>query len=434
MISRIRTLRNRELVNLMVVAALTFVGFGAVFIARENAVSGASLSYAGLFLSLYLAAHIVLRIALPRADPYLLPLVALLTAVGEIEIYRINPVLARDQGIWVAVGVVLFSIVVFGFRDVRRLQELRYTCGALAVVLLAATVAVGTTVNGARLWIRVGGYQIEPAEFSKVLLVVFLAGYLREQREVLERPARRIVGVGVPALRHALPLLAIWGAALVLLVLVNDYGFSLLFFGVFLALLWVATGRWLYVGTGLVAAIGGFAAASRAAPHVAERITIWLNPWSDPSNRGYQIVQSLYSIADGGIFGAGFGRGFVLVGHQTVIPFAQTDFIFSVIATETGLAGAAGVLLIYLVFVYRGLKIASMADDGFSKLLATGLTFAFGFQAFVIVAGVTKMLPLTGVTLPFVSYGGSSLVANFALVALLLCVSQRANRDVETVA
>ena len=425
----LRTLRNRELVNLAIVALLTVTGFGAVFIARDNAVSTASLTYAGFFLSLYVIAHLVLRLTLPQADPYLLPLVALLTAVGEVEIFRINPTLARDQAVWIVVGVALFAVVVYLYRDVRRLEDLRYTCGAAAVGLLLATVVVGTTVRGARLWIRVGGFQIQPGEFAKVLLVIFVAGYIHQNREVLERPARRVLGVGLPALRHALPLLAMWGASLLLLVAVNDFGSSLLYYGIFLAMIYLGTGRWLYVGGGIVAFAIGAALAVQGAPHVQERITIWLDPWKTPQTTGYQLIQSLYSIADGGVFGTGIGRGFVLVGQRPVIPDAQTDFIFSVIASETGLAGAAGLLLVFLLVVYRGLKIASTADDGFSKLLAAGLSFAVGFQAFVIVAGVTKLLPLTGITLPFVSYGGSSIVANFGLLALLLCVSQRSNRE-----
>jgi cell division protein FtsW (lipid II flippase) len=428
-IARLHTPRNRELANLLVVALLVVTGFGAVFIARENAVSTASLTYAGFFIGLYLIAHVVLRIALPRADPFLLPLAALLAAIGEVEIYRINPSLARDQGVWIIVGLIVFSVIVFAFRDIRRLEALKYTCGAAALLLLAATMIVGTTVNGARLWIRVGGYQIQPGEFAKVLLVVFIAGYLRENRDVLERPNRRVLGVGVPAMRHLMPLLAMWGLAMLFLVAVNDFGSSLLYFSILIAMLYIATGRMLYVGGGIVAFVVGALAAVQIAPHVQDRIDIWLNPWATPRTTGYQIVQSLYSIADGGIFGTGFGRGFVLVGKQTVIPDAQTDFIFSVIATETGLAGAAGLLLVYLAFVYRGMKIASLADDGFTKLLAAGLSFAIGFQAFVIVAGVTKLLPLTGITLPFVSYGGSSIVANFGLLALLLCVSERVNRE-----
>jgi cell division protein FtsW (lipid II flippase) len=427
-IARLRTPRNRELVNLLVVAALTACGFLAVFVARDNAVSSLSLTYAGLFLAPYAAAHVFLRVVLPEADPYLLPSAALLSAVGEIEIYRIDPALARTQSLWITIGVVVFAVVVRVFDDPRRLEAMRYTAGVSAVLLLAATVVLGTSINGARLWIRIGSFQIQPGEFAKVLLVIFMAGYLRVNSEVLAQPVRHVLGVGVPRFRHVLPLVALWGAALVLLVAVNDFGSSLLYYAVFLAMIYVATGRPLYVGGGIAAAAIGGAAAIRGAAHVRERIDTWLDPWRTAKSSGYQIIQSLYSIADGGVFGSGFGRGFVLVGHDTVIPAASTDFIYAVIATETGLAGAAGVLLVYLVIVYRGLKIATLADDTFTKLLATGLSFALGFQAFVIVGGVTKLLPLTGITLPFVSYGGSSVVANFGLLGLLLCVSARANR------
>ncbi len=428
MIARLRTPRNRELVNLLLVALLTMAGFSAVYIARENAVSNTSLLYAGFFLSLYLVAHIVLRIALPDADPYLLPLVALLTALGEIEIYRIDPELARDQSVWIIAGVALFAAVIWFARDVRVLENLRYTCGALAVLLLLATMLFGTEVLGAKLWIRVAGYQIQPGEFAKVLLVIFLAGYLREKREVLERPVRTVLGVGIPAMRNVAPLLVLLGAALVMLVALNDLGSSLLFYGVFIAMIYLATGRALYVGAGLGLFAAGAFGAVQFTSHVQRRIDGWLDPWADEDDTGYQIAQSLYTIADGGIFGTGFGRGFVVSGDDTIIPYAETDFIYSVIATETGLAGAAGVVLLYLAIAHRGFKIAAVADDGFSKLLAAGLTFVFSLQAFVIIGGVTKLIPLTGLTLPFVSYGGSSVVANFALLALLLCVSQRANR------
>jgi cell division protein FtsW (lipid II flippase) len=429
-IARLRTARNRELVNLVPVGLLTVAGFAGVFIASTNDLSRASLSYAGFFMALFVAAHLVLRVALPYADPYLLPIAALLTAIGEIEIYRINPTLARDQALWITIGVILFAVICAGIRDARRLERYRYTCGVAAVVLLLLTVVAGSEVNGARLWIRVAGHQIQPGEFAKVLLIIFMAGYLRDYRDVLANPSRRVLGIRVPALRHALPLIAIWGASLLLLVAVNDFGSSLLYFAVFLALVYVATGRWLYVGLGIGSFAAGAVAASQAAPHVLERVHIWLDPWKTPHTSGYQIIQSLYTIADGGIFGTGFGRGFVLVGTHPVIPDAQTDFIFAVIASETGLAGAAGLLLLYLVFVYRGFKIATVADDGFSKLLAAGLAFAVGFQAFVIVGGVVKLLPLTGITLPFVSYGGSSIVANFVLLGLLACLSDRANRRV----
>ena len=355
LIARLSRPRNRELVTLVLVGLLTAAGFGAVFVARENEVSTASLSYAAFFFALYLVAHMVLRLTLPDADPSLLPLVAALTAIGEIEIYRIDPELARDQGLWIALGVAFFAAVCAVGRDLRRLESLRYTCGVTALVLLAATLVAGAEVNGARLWIRVGGYQIQPGEFAKVLLVVFLAGYLRDHREVLERPSRTVLHVGIPALRHTLPLLVMSGAALLLLVRMNDLGSSFLLYGTVIAMVYVATGRWLYVAFGVGLFAVGAWLASQVAPQVDERLQAWLDPWQDERDNGYQIVQSLYTIADGGIFGTGLGRGFVVTDDgTTIIPFAQTDFIYSVIATETGLAGAAGLILLYVLFAWRG--------------------------------------------------------------------------------
>jgi cell division protein FtsW (lipid II flippase) len=422
--------RNRELGLLAIAVAIATTGFAAVQIARAEAFSTTPLVAAALFAGAYLAAHVVVRVALPDADPYVLPITAVLTAIGLIEIHRISPSLARDQALWILLGLGLFVAVAVAFRDIRRLEALRYTSGALAVALLLLTIVVGTEVNGARLWLRIGGLQIQPGEFAKILLVVFLAGYLRERREVLAAPARRVLGVGIPALRHALPLLILSGAALALLVAMNDLGSSLLFYAIALAMVYVATGRLLYVGAGVgLFALGGLAAL-RVAPQVQTRIDGWLDPWAD--ERGlccYQISQSLYTIADGGVLGAGFGRGLILDDTgRTIIPYAETDFIYSVIANETGLVGATGVILLYLLLAWRGFRIATAADDGFSKLLAAGLATAVAFQVVVIVGGVVRLLPLTGLTLPFVSYGGSSVTANFAIAALLLCVSQRANR------
>jgi cell division protein FtsW (lipid II flippase) len=423
--------RNRELALIALALLITTAGFAAVQIARAEALSWSPLIAAALFAAAYLAAHVALRLYLPDADPYVLPITAVLAAIGLIEIHRIDPDLARDQGLWIALGLALFTAVAIAFRDIRRLESLRYTCGALAVALLLVTIIVGTEVNGARLWIRVAGLQIQPGEFAKILLVVFLAGYLRERREVLAAPARRVLGIGIPALRHALPLLILAGAALVLLVAMNDLGSSLLLFVIALAMIYVATGRLLYVGAGLgLFALGGLAAL-QIAPQVQTRIDGWLDPWSDEQGACcYQIAQSIYTIADGGVTGAGFGRGLILNdAGGTIIPYAQTDFIFSVIANEMGLIGAAAVILLYLLLAWRGFRIATQADDGFSKLLASGLAVAVAFQAFVIVGGVVRLLPLTGLTLPFVSYGGSSVTANFAIAALLLCISQRANRE-----
>jgi len=422
--------RNRELGLIGLAVLITTAGFAAVQIARAQEFSSSPLVAALLFAFAYFVAHAVVRVVLPDADPYVLPITAVLTAIGLIEIYRISPQLARDQGIWMLLGLALFVGVVIAFRDIRRLEGLKYTCGAVAVGLLLLTITLGASVNGARLWIRIGGLQIQPGEFAKILLVVFLAGYLRERREVLAAPTRRILGIGIPALRHALPLLLLCGISLLLLVAMNDLGTSLLFYVIALAMIYIATGRLLYVGVGLGIFAVGAIGAVQLTSHVQSRIDGWLDPWRVEQSSGYQIAQSIYTIADGGVLGAGFGRGLILNSSGgTIIPFAQTDFIYSVIANEMGLVGAIAVVLLYLLLAWRGFRIATTADDGFSKLLAAGLATAVAFQVFVIVGGVIRLLPLTGLTLPFVSYGGSSVTANFAIAGLLLCISQRANRE-----
>jgi cell division protein FtsW (lipid II flippase) len=424
----VRSARWRELLNLTFVGALTAMGFLSVYTARQQEIQSTSLVYAAVFLALFVLAHLGVRAGLPNADPWLLPLAALLSALGLVEIYRLDPVLARDQSVWIVVGLAGFLALIFLVRDHRKLENYKYLLGLSAVGLLLVTMVAGTTVNGAKLWLRLGGVQVQPGECAKLLLVIFLAGYLREKREVLTFAHRRVLGLGIPAAKHFGPLLLMAFAALGVLGIMNDLGTALLLYGIFLAMLYVATGRHAYTVTGL----GLFAAGSwfvyHSIAHVRERFTVWLNPWATPHTTGYQIVQSVESIADGGVFGTGLGKSFQLIGSppHPVIPAAQTDGIYAVWSDETGLAGAAALLLVYLLFTYRGFKIASVADDGFSKLLAAGLTFAFSLQAFLIVGGVTRLIPLTGITLPFVSYGGSSIVSNFLLLGLLLMVSDRA--------
>ncbi len=258
-----------------------------------------------------------------------------------------------------------------------------------------------------------------------MLLVVFLAGYLRDKREVLSGGLGRF---GLPPLKHAGPLLVIWGAAMLVLFQTNDLGGGLLYFSVFVAMLYVATGRLPYVAIGILLFAAGAYGLYHVVPHVETRVSIWLDPWADPLDDGYQLVQSIYAVSGGGLFGTGLGEGVLVTeSGSTWIPYLQTDFIYSAIAQELGLAGGAAIVLLYLLLVYRGLRIAMLADDGFSKLLATGLTATVGIQAFIIVGGVTGLIPLTGITLPFVSYGGSSIVANFLVLWLLLAVSNRAN-------
>jgi cell division protein FtsW (lipid II flippase) len=425
------TARNRELLGLFPVAVLITAGFTAVYLARSSELGSASLTYGGLFLALCLAVHVFVRIQLPDADPYLFPLVALLAAFGLVVIYRIDDTLARQQAGWFVVGIVLFVATILLLRDVRVLERYRYVIAAVGIGLLVLPrlPGIGAQVNGAYLGVDLGPITFQPTEFAKLCIIVFLASYLFERGEMLVLGARRVLGLTIPPLKHFGPLLVVWGAAMLMLVVIRDLGSSLMFFGAFLALLYVATGRLSFVIAGLFLFVVGAWFFANTVPHVQERVDIWLNPWDDPQRSGFQIVQSLFAQADGGLFGKGLGQSLLnLPGGAQIPPAPDTDLIYAVITDELGLFGAAAVVLTYLLFAERGFRVAVMANDGFLKLLATGLTAVFALQAFVIVGGVTRVIPLTGVTLPFVSYGGSSIVANFVLLALLLLVSQEARQ------
>jgi cell division protein FtsW (lipid II flippase) len=431
------SLRNRELLFLIVVGVLTAVGFASVYIARQDVISTASLTYAGFFFLLYLAAHLVARYTVPFADPYLLPIAGLLAAIGLTEIYRLQPDDAFKQGVWIVVAVALFSLTLFLLRyDYRRLESYKYIFGltAIALLLLPILPLIGLTVNGARLWVHFGSLRFQPGELAKIALIIFLAGYMREKREVLAQGRLKDWG----------PLLVIWVLAMLVLLETRDLGGGLLYFGIFLAMLYVATSRMAYVAAGLGLFLVGAVGVWKVTPHVQERVTIWLHPWTESkvycplsgqlelrqNCQSFQLVKSLYSIGHGGYAGTGLGKGTVstIDGHP-LIPGATTDFIYSVLSQELGLVGAAALVLVYMIFVLRGMRTALLAQDGFSKLLAAGLTFGFALQTFIIVGGILRVIPLTGITLPFVSYGGSSVVANFVLLSGLLLVSNRANRE-----
>ena len=417
------TLRNRELAALLTVGALTAIGFATVYIALKSQISGGSLGYAVFFFGLYLVAHFVARTTVPLADPYLLPMAALLTAIGVTEIYRLGPNNAFRQGLWIVIGVGVFAATLFWLRhDYRVLERYKYVFGvtALALIFQPRLPVIGEPINGSRLWIHVGSLQFQPGELGKIALIVFLAAYLRERREVLAQGRLKDWG----------PLLVIWGAAMLLLFVTNDLGSALLYYGIFLAMVYVATARLSFVAAGLGLFLVGAFAVTQVTPHVQERVDVWLDPYKHAEGSGYQILQSLYSIAHGGFGGTGLARGIVTTPTgQQVVPDLNTDFIYSALAQELGLVGAAAILLLYMAFVLRGFQIALAATDGFSKLLAAGLSFGFAFQAFVIVGGITRVIPLTGITLPFVSYGGSSIVANFLVLGLLLMVSDRVNPE-----
>jgi cell division protein FtsW (lipid II flippase) len=438
--------RNRELLGLLPAALLVTAGFTAIFIQADqnaplapsdptltlNHASSVSLTYGAIFLGLCLAGHLVIRFALPHADPYLFPLGAVLASVGIVMVYRINPTLARQQAQWMVLGLVLFAATILALRrrGVGVLERYRYTIAAVGIgmTVLPRLPGIGEEVNGAYLDVHVGGVSFQPAELAKIALVIFLASYLHDNRQILVTAGRRVLGVTLPPMKQFGPLLVVWGAAMATLLITRELGTSLMFFGAFLALLYVATGRLSFPLIGCVLfAVGAWLLATHVS-HVHARVLAWEHPfepalYNQKVGGSYQLAQSLFAQADGGLLGTGFDRS--LVG---LLPIPESDMIYAVITDELGLIGAAALLLAYLLFVVRGLKVAMLARDSFSKLLATGLSFVVALQVFVIVGGVTRVIPLTGVTLPFVAYGGSSVVMNFVLLALLLVISDRARR------
>jgi cell division protein FtsW (lipid II flippase) len=440
--------RNRELLGLLPSALLVIAGFTAIFIQAQNNAPGAStnfalnhasslsLTYGALFLALCVAAHLVIRFALPNADPYMFPLAAVLASVGLVMVYRINPTLAREQAQWMVLGLVLFAgtILTLRRRGLGILENYRYTIAVvgIGITVLPRLPGIGEQVNGAYLNIHLGSISFQPAEFAKIAIVVFLASYLRDNRQILVTAGHRVLGLTIPPMKQFGPMLLVWGAAMGTLLITRELGTSLMFYGAFLALLYVATGRLSFPLIGLVLFAAGAWFVAGHVGHVHSRVLAWEHPF-DPVlynqvGGSDQLAQSLFAQADGGLLGTGFDQSLLRLPHggAPILPVPESDMIYAVITNEIGLVGAAALLLTYLLFVARGMKTAMLARDSFSKLLATGLSFVIGMQVFVIVGGVTRVIPLTGVTLPFVAYGGSSVVMNFVLLALLLVLSDHA--------
>jgi peptidoglycan glycosyltransferase len=384
-----------------------------------------------LILGLLVVMHLAVRRLAPRADATLLPLVALLNGLGYVVIVRLDrdkTHLGDAQGRWMIIACFAFVTTLWFVKRARDLERYRYTLAlvGVAALLLPLLPGLGATINGARVWIRLGPLTFQPAEISKVLLVLFFAAYLADKRELLAVATRRIGPVMLPDVKHFGPLLLAWGAAMLVMVRQRDLGTSLLFFTVFVFLLYITTGRGAYVVLGaLLFALGAFA-AYHAFDHVHDRIFIWLHPFADPQDKGFQLVQARFAFGSGGLTGTGLG-----LGTPTIIPFVQTDFIFAAIGEELGLLGATAVLIAFLLLVAAAYRISLRLDHPFTKLFAAGLATLLGVQTIVIVGGVTGFLPLTGITLPFVSYGGSSLLVNYVILALLLRMSDEAEEQSE---
>lgn len=407
--------RTTELL-LLIAAAFPVTLLYAMYVVT----TGAALSFQTLAVPLgpfaaFAAAHIGVRIFAPGADPAILPVVFTLSGIGITFVTRLQPDASLGQVIFLFLGVALMVGTLAVVKNLEVIKRYKYVLGIAGIILLVLPMFIGTEIYGSKLWIKIGGFQFQPGEFAKVLIVLFLAGYLAENRELLSISNRTVLGIKFPRLRLLYPLFIVWGVCLLVVAFERDLGSALLFYTIFLIMLYVATGRVSYVIIGLaLLAVGAFG-MYQIMSHVQVRVAIWLDPFSDAQNLGYQIVQSLFSLADGGLAGVGIGKGMA-----DIIPVVASDMIFAAIGEEMGLLGGSAVLLLFMLFAVRGLTTAARAKSDLAAFSAAGLTAAISFQAFTIVGGVTKLIPLTGVTLPFMSQGGSSLLASFVIVALLL--------------
>jgi cell division protein FtsW (lipid II flippase) len=427
---------------------LVLLGFAAVLVtgalvlveANQEQELTNSLLFVGLaYMGLFTVGHFAVRRFAPYADPLILPCVALLNGLGLVMIHRLDLAAAASavalgkavpteqigrQVAWTAVGLVLFIAVLWIVRDHRTLARYSYTAGFVGLILLALPGLLPSfisEVNGAKIWLRLGIFSIQPGEFAKILLIIFFAAFLVQKRELFTTAGRKFLGMELPRPRDLAPLLVAWALSVGVLVLESDLGTSLLFFGIVLVLLYAATERVSWMLIGLSFFVAGAVVAYNLFGHVRVRVQVWLDPFADFSGSGYQIGQALFGLGTGGVGGTGLGAG-----RPDLVPYAESDFMLSSLGEELGLIGLAAILVVYLVLITRGLRSALAVRDSFGKLLATGLSFAIALQLFTVVGGASKLIPLTGLTLPFLSYGGSSLVANYALVALLLRVSNAA--------
>jgi cell division protein FtsW (lipid II flippase) len=446
-----RKRRSTELTMLVFAILITVFAYVNVGFGINGKLPSGAFGYGLLFAVLLIAAHLAVRRFAPWADPLLLPLAAILNGLGLVMIHRLqlasqaglvqgNTVAASatsTQLMWTALGIVAFVLVLVLVREVRTLQRYTYTLGAVGLILLAIPALLPgslSAINGAKVWILLGGFSIQPGEFAKLALAVFFAGYLVVKRDVLALAGRRVLGIDLPRARDLGPVLVAWGASLMILVFESDIGTSAMFFGLFVAMIYIATQRTSWLLIGLVLFLFGVLVTATLFAHVGARFDSWLHTFStanincNPATQAhcapsYQLAQGVYGMGYGGVLGRGWGQG-----QPYLTPLAQSDFIVSSFGEELGLTGLMAILLIYGMIVQRGLRAALTVRDPFSKLLAGGLSFVLGLQVFVIVGGVTRLIPLTGITTPFLSQGGSSLVASWILIALLMRVSDSARR------
>ncbi|HET7018058.1 MAG TPA: FtsW/RodA/SpoVE family cell cycle protein [Streptosporangiaceae bacterium] len=434
--------RGTELAMIGFAVGIMAFAWAAVGFGLNGHIPPGLITYVGGFAVLLLGAHVAVRFLAPWADPLMLPLAGLLNGLGVVMIYRLqesglgkNPGLpistlktdaALIQLVYTAVGLIGFVVVLAVIREPRILQRYTYTLGTLGLIVLAIPAVLPSRYsdfNGAKVWIAFGGFSIQPGEFARIALAVFFAGYLVRKRDVLSLAGRRVAGIDLPRARDLGPVAVIWLASLLVLVFESDIGTSALFFGMFIVMIYLATQRTSWMIIGILMFVGGATIAQTFIKHVHERFEVWLHPFAQALGNGYQVVQGLEGMAFGGLFGTGLGQG-----EPYHTPLVQSDFIFTGFGEEIGLTGLMALVLIYALITQRGLRAAVAVKDPFSKLLAGGLAFIFALQVFIILGGVSNLIPLTGITTPFLSQGGSSLIASWIVIALLMRVSDTARR------
>jgi cell division protein FtsW (lipid II flippase) len=425
-------LRNLELVLLLFACAIVGSAIALVQLGALGKLDGSVLLIGTLLGVLALGMHVAMRFVATEADPFILPVITVLNGLGIAEIYRLD--ISRHlsgwesagvrQMAWTAMAMIIALAVILIIRNHRVLQRYRYVAMFTGIVLLLLPMlpVIGQTVNGARLWISIGSFNFQPGELAKIALAIFFAGYLVTARDSLSLMGRKFLGMRFPRARDLGPILIIWVAAMAVLIFQRDLGTALLYFGLFLVMIYVATGKASWVILGLILFVGGALVASRVLGYVGSRFNSWLDAFSpavyDKQGGSYQLVQGIFGLAHGGLIGTGWGQG-----RPGITPLAESDFIISSLGEELGLAGLFAILALYLLFVSRGFRIAFAGQDDFGRLLGVGLSFVIALQVFIVLGGVTRVIPLTGLTTPFLAAGGSSLVANWIIAALLLRLS-----------
>lgn len=436
---RVRAGRGTELGLLVLALAIGVAAYALVGLGATDELPADVAGYGAGMAGLALVVHLVVRWRAPYADPVIVPVVVALNGIGLAMIYRIDlaraarggtDMFASKQLAWSAISVVVACVVLILLRDHRTLRRYTYTAMVvgLGLIVLPLVPGLGVEINGARIWIRALGFSLQPAELAKITLAVFFAGYLVTHRDTLALAGPKVLGLQLPRLRDLGPIIVVWVASIAMLVFERDLGTSLLFFGLFVAMLYVSTERVSWILIGLLLFAGGVVVAATTFAHVGARFDVWLHALDSevfnrsPGGSG-QLVRGLFGLASGGLFGTGWGQG-----RPDLVPFAESDFIVASLGEELGLTGLMAILVLYLVLAERGIRTAIGVRDGFGKLLAAGLSFVLAFQCFVVVGGITRIIPLTGLTTPFLAYGGSSLLANWIVVALLLRISDDARR------